>query len=292
MKIIVFGATGQVGSALAERARGKTQDWRFIARNDFGGDFLDLRSVTELLDREAPDVIVNAAAMTAVDKAQTEPDIATAINAQAPGVLARYATKKGAYLIHLSTDYVFDGLGIAAKTEDDSISPINVYGKTKAIAEQAIFEQKCKACVLRLTWVYGVNHPNFVTGTVKKLLSGQQVMAFEDQVGSPTAATDIAEVIIKLVINHENSVTITGLYHFANSGYCSRFECARFIEKCLGERATGMISAIQTSSVKLVAARPLNCRLQTLKIQDALNVTPRSWQEAMVEAVDYLTPQW
>lgn len=292
MKIIVFGATGQVGSALAERARGKTQDWRFIARNDFGGDFLDLRSVTELLDREAPDVIVNAAAMTEVDKAQTEPDIATAINAQAPGVLARYATKRGAYLIHLSTDYVFDGLGIAAKTEDDSISPINVYGKTKAIAEQAIFEQKCKACVLRLTWVYGVNHPNFVTGTVKKLLSGQKVMAFEDQVGSPTAATDIAEVIIKLVINHENSVTITGLYHFANSGYCSRFECARFIEKCLGERATGMISAIQTSSVKLVAARPLNCRLQTLKIQDALNVTPRSWQEAMVEAVDYLTPQW
>ena len=228
----------------------------------------------------------------AVDKAQTEPDIATAINAQAPGVLARYATKRGAYLIHLSTDYVFDGLGIAAKTEDDSISPINVYGKTKAIAEQAIFEQKCKACVLRLTWVYGVNHPNFVTGTVKKLLSGQQVMAFEDQVGSPTAATDIAEVIIKLIINHENSVTITGLYHFANSGYCSRFECARFIEKCLGERATGMISAIQTSSVKLVAARPLNCRLQTLKIQNALNVTPRSWQEAMVEAVDYLTPQW
>lgn len=286
MKILVFGASGQVGSALAERVKSRTEDWRFVARNAPGGDFLNLTSVMALLEREQAEVIVNAAAMTTVDKAQISPDVAMIINAGVPEALAQYAARNHIYLIHLSTDYVFDGSGTCARTESDAICPINVYGASKAAAEEAIFRSKCSACILRLTWVYGVHHSNFVTETVKKLLSGKSVTAFEDQIGSPTLATDVAEVIVKLVDRHKCAATVTGLYHFANTGYCSRLQCAQFILNHLGHRALGDVLPIKTAAIQLPAKRPLNCRLQTSKIQKALDFVPRSWQQAIAECVD------
>ena len=224
MKVALFGQTGQVGEALLEGCP-KVQ-WICADRNRAGGDLREPEKVYQWLLDTRPDAIVNAAAFTAVDRVPENYDEAMTVNARAPAAMARAAKALGAYFIHLSTDYVFDGSGVKPWEPDDKVCPINAYGKTKAEAEKRIAEETDFFTILRLSWLHAPGHVNFVTSFCKRLQTQSEVSVVDDQWGSPTAAEDVAPVIERLLQNFQNQCPVIGIVHFANVGFCSRYECA------------------------------------------------------------------
>lgn len=288
MKVLLFGKHGQVGQALqAAFAADQT-----VAFGRDQAPFEKQGAAADLVVRQQPDVILNAAAYTAVDRAESETEAARRINGEAVAEIAAAARRIGAWLVHYSTDYVFDGTKASPYLENDVARPLNVYGHTKLEGERAILASGCRHLILRVSWVYAPGHANFPQ-TILNLAgtrSGLSVVA--DQVGAPTAAGFIARMTRKAVSRLREVAApeaLSGLYHLAPQGQISRFDLARFIvrqARAMGVSLTLDADAIVpavTADHPLPAARPLNSRLETQKFSHAFGAALPGWEADMLE---------
>ncbi len=284
MKLLLLGANGQVGWEL-RRSLAPLGELIALDRQSLGeADFARPDSLAALVERVAPDVIVNAAAHTAVDKAESEPELARALNADAPGVLARAAVARGALLVHYSTDYVFDGSGTQARDEDAATGPLSVYGHSKLAGEQAIRESGARHLILRTSWVYGARGQNFPKTMVRLAQERAALRVIDDQVGAPTGADLLADVTAHALRGVQAQPALAGTYHVTAAGETSwhglarlAIDTARALRPELPWRVE-RIDPIPTSDYPSPARRPLNSRLDTTRLQAAFGLQMPPWQ--------------
>jgi dTDP-4-dehydrorhamnose reductase len=292
-KVLLTGFTGQVGSEIAATL---PPNYELVLARREGEEFLDLANfaaVRELMRDIRPDIIINPAAYTAVDKAESEQELAALINADVPRVLAEEAKKIDALLIHFSTDYVFNGdASHAPWKETDLPDPLNVYGKTKLAGEMFIAESKCRHLIFRTSWVFGVHGHNFVK-TILRLAAEKEVLTIvKDQIGAPTSAGFLAEMtwaaVEKLKVGASENSASYGLYHLTCSGECSWYEFASEIVRITRQKHQHLkvneITGILTSAYKTPAIRPLNSRLDCSKFEKVFGRARVDWKTAL-EAV-------
>jgi dTDP-4-dehydrorhamnose reductase len=244
-------------------------------------NLIDPDSIRKAIRDASPDVIVNAAGYTAVDKAETEPDVAMQVNAIGPGVIAEEARRIRALLVHYSTDYVFDGTSDEPYVEDDEPNPLNVYGKSKLEGERAIVASGCAHLILRASWIYSNRGTNFVLTILRLARERQELAVVDDQIGSPTWARALAESTAKLLANVD-SWENRGVYHLSAIGHVSRFEFAKKIVEAAQEvfenaKGWATVRPITTADYPLPAARPLNCATSKEKIKRVLGIEMADW---------------
>ncbi len=282
MKILLLGKNGQVGWEL-QRSLAPLGEVIALDRHN-GGDLSDLSALAETVQRIAPTVIVNAAAHTAVDKAESEAELAMTLNAYAPQLLAQQAKKLNATLIHYSTDYVFDGSGDAAWREDDAPAPLNVYGKSKLAGEQFIQQSGCRHLIFRTSWVYGARGGNFAKTMLRLAGERDTLSVINDQCGAPTGADLIADVTAHALRTLQTRHELSGLYHLVANGVTTWHDYASLVIAVARERGINLkvaqdaIHAVPSSAFATPAQRPLNSRLNTQKLQDTFNLTLPDWQ--------------
>jgi len=223
---------------------------------------------------EDADAVINCAAYTNVDGAQSQAELAQRVNGIAVGRLGRLARERGRWVLHFSTDFVFDGTLDRPYVETDTPNPINEYGKSKLAGEELLRESGCAYCLVRLEWTYGLHGRNFVTKLVEKARTGAALSVVSDQVGSPTAVTEVARAAGALVAQRAE-----GLFHLASAGYVSRFDMAVFVFKRLGLAVD--LRPCRTSDYPAPAARPLNSRFDCRKIQPLLHEPMAPWQRPL-----------
>lgn len=288
MKILLFGKGGQVGWELQRSLapQGQVIALDFDGTDGLCGDFANLPGLAETVRRVAPDVIVNAAAYTAVDKAESEPELARTINAQAPGVLADEAQKLGAWLVHYSTDYVFDGSGKNPWKETDPTGPLSVYGQTKLEGEQAV--ARCtKHLIFRTSWVYAAKGANFAKTMLRLAQERDQLNVISDQIGAPTGAELLADVTALAIRSVQSKPELAGLYHLAAGGETSWHGYARRVIDYARQAGQPIrvkpeaICAIPSSAYPLPAKRPHNSRLDTRKVQAAFGLNLPEWSSGV-----------
>jgi dTDP-4-dehydrorhamnose reductase len=288
MRLLLFGKGGQVGWEL-QRSLAPLGD--VIALDfdstDFHADFTQPARLAETVRAIAPDVIVNAAAHTAVDKAESEPELAAAINAEAPRVLAQAAAGKGAWLVHYSTDYVFDGSGDAPRREDAPTAPLSVYGRTKLDGEDAIRASGCRHLILRTSWVYAARGGNFARTMLKLAAERDALKVIDDQIGAPTGADLLADVTAHAIRAVRTDPTLAGTYHAVAAGETSWHGYARLVIDWARGRglpvrvAADAVRPVPTSAYPTPARRPLNSRLDTGKLRDAFGLALPPWQSGV-----------
>lgn len=289
MRILVLGSTGQVGY---ESLRTLSPLGEVVGLDYPDVDFTDLARLAKTVREIAPQVIYNAVAYTAVDKAETEPEKARLINAAAPGVLADIAAKIGAVLVHYSTDYVFDGKKGCPYLETDTPAPLNVYGQTKLEGEQAISAVDCAYLVLRTSWVYSNRRDSFVSKVLQWSESRSSIKVVVDQVSNPTWARMLAETAALLLARSGGRLTELiranrGVYHLAGSGSASRLDWAREILKNRPASAPPVeVFPALTSEFPTPAIRPLHSVLDCEKFTRTFSLQLPSWQQALRMAMD------
>jgi dTDP-4-dehydrorhamnose reductase len=285
MKILLFGRNGQIGWEL-QRSLAPLGELTALGSDsrDLCGNFTDLEGIANTIRSVAPDMIVNAAAYTAVDKAESEADLARIVNALAPGVLAREANKAGAWLVHYSTDYVFDGDGEQPRLETDATGPLGVYGATKLEGEQLIQQSGCDHLIFRTSWVYGTRGENFARTMLRLARERDSLTVVNDQFGAPTGADLLADVTAHAIRAARQRPELSGLYHLAAGGVTSWHGYASFvIDFARGtgiplKVAPGAILPVSTSAFPTPAKRPHNSRLDTTRLQDAFDLILPPWQ--------------
>jgi dTDP-4-dehydrorhamnose reductase len=253
------------------------------------GDLSQPERLAQTVREWRPDVIVNAAAHTAVDKAESEPDVARCLNATAPAALAQAAAEVGAWLVHYSTDYVFNGQGDLPWQEGDATGPLSVYGQTKLEGEQAIAASGCKHLIFRTSWVYAARGGNFAKTMLRLAAERERLTVINDQHGAPTGADLIADVTAHAIrqVMANSAPTLAGIYHLVASGettwhgYASHVIAqARNIQPELGLKVSD-IAPVPTSAFPTPAQRPLNSRLSTHKLQQAFGLVLPPWQQGV-----------
>jgi dTDP-4-dehydrorhamnose reductase len=243
--------------------------------------------VAALVAATRPDVIVNAAAHTAVDKAESEAELARLINATTPGAVAREAARLGALLVHYSTDYVFDGSGSEPRDEAAPTAPLSVYGRTKLEGEQLIVASGCPHLILRTSWVYGARGGNFAKTMLKLAAEREALKVINDQVGAPTGADLLADVTAHAIRGIQARPELSGLYHMVAGGQTTWYDYARFVIEWARAKGVaikvepGAISPVPTTEYPTPARRPLNSRLNTTKLQQAFGLTLPDWQSGV-----------
>lgn len=285
MKILLFGKNGQAGWELQ---RSLAPLGELIAvdfdSQDFCGDFTNLDGIAQTVRTVSPDVIVNAAAHTAVDKAEDEPERVRVINALAPATLAGEAGKLGAWLVHYSTDYVFDGSGSKPWVETDPTGPLNVYGRTKLEAENAISESGCRHLIFRTSWVFAERGGNFAKTMLRLAQERDRLTIIDDQIGAPTGADLLADITAHAIRTAVKRPNVSGLYHLVAAGETSWYGYARFVlnfARQAGVRlevAQENILPVPASAFPSPATRPKNSRLDTEKLQSTFDLSLPSWQ--------------
>ncbi|MDO9423735.1 MAG: dTDP-4-dehydrorhamnose reductase [Methylobacter sp.] len=287
MKILLTGGNGQVGWELV---RALLPLGEIIAAKRSQTDLADLDGLRRSVQKYSADVIVNAAAYTAVDKAETEQDLAFLINAEAPGVLAEEAKKSGALLIHYSTDYVFDGTKISAYMEDDVPNPVNIYGQSKLAGEQAIQASGVDYVILRTSWVYAARGHNFLKSILRLAAEREQLNIIADQLGSPTWARLIAEttahILRQSLLERREGGFNSGLYHLTSAGETSWHGFARMIVDVAKQQQnqtvkSRIINPIPTTDYPLPAKRPANSRLATGRLEQHFGLKMPAWDDAL-----------
>ncbi len=289
MKILLLGKGGQVGWEL-QRALAPLGE--LVALDHDGGDglcgdFSQPDAVAATVRRVAPDLIVNAAAHTAVDRAESEPDLARLINAVTPGRIAQEARALGAHLVHYSTDYVFDGSGDAARAEDAPTNPLSVYGRTKLEGEQAIAASGATHLILRTSWVYAARGGNFARTMLRLAKERDRLTVIADQIGAPTGAELLADVTAHAVRTLRVRPELSGLYHCVAAGETSWHGYARHViarARTAGHDirvADEAIVPIPTTDYPTPAARPLNSRLDTRRLCETFGLVLPHWQQGV-----------
>jgi dTDP-4-dehydrorhamnose reductase len=315
MKILLLGKNGQVGWEL-QRALSVLGEVTALDRHSgtepqgHCGDLNDLAGLARTVQALRPDVIVNAAAHTAVDKAESEPHLARRLNAQAPTVLAQEAAQLGALLVHYSTDYVFNGSGDTPWLETDATSPLSVYGQTKREGEQGIAASGAPHLIFRTSWVYAARGGNFAKTMLRLASEREALSVISDQIGAPTGAELLADATAQAIRvfkgrGPDSSGDLSGLYHLSASGSTSWHGYAQFvIERARAKQAQGStpnqvgqagqtikvapdaVQAIPTSAYPTPAQRPLNSRLNTQKFQTTFGLTLPHWQQGVARMLD------
>ena len=292
MKIVLLGKDGQVGWEL-QRALAPLGDVVALGRGD--GDLREPDAIAAKVRAVAPQWIVNAAAYTAVDRAESESDLAQLVNATAVGALARAAHAANAWLVHFSSDYVFDGSGEKPWREDDPTAPLGAYGRSKLAGEELVRASRCRHLILRTSWVFAARGTNFVRTMLRLARERDALRVVADQVGAPTGAELIADVTAHAMRGAGSDPQLAGTYHLAAAGEASwnaiaRRAIARARERGAPVRvADGAIEAIASAAYPQAALRPLNSRLDTTKLRAAFALTLPPWQAGVDRAVDELT---
>jgi dTDP-4-dehydrorhamnose reductase len=294
VKLLVTGRDGQVARSLAERAAGSNIDLVNLGRPEF-----DLAEEPDLIVRAvravAPDAIVSAAAYTAVDQAESEPDLAFAINERGAGALAKAARELGVPLIHLSTDYVFEGGQATPYVETDPTGPTSVYGRSKLAGEAAILSATDNAAILRTAWVYSPFGRNFVKTMLRLAAGRDEVQIVADQLGNPTNALDIATGIIAVAHNlvAKEDAELRGIFHMTASGEASwaDFASAIFDRSAAAGGSRATVKPITTADFPTPAKRPANSRLNCAKLADAHGVALKPWTESLTPVVERLVAE-
>jgi len=287
MKILLLGKNGQVGWEL-QRSLAPLGELIALDRQSVDGmcgDLSELDALRATIRQIKPDFIVNAAAYTAVDKAESETELSDRVNGRATQVMAQEAASLGAWLVHYSTDYVFNGEGISPWQETDAVAPVNHYGASKLDGELAILASGCKYLIFRTSWVYGARGNNFAKTMLRLAKDRETLSVIADQVGAPTGADLIADVtslaIQKVLLRPE----LAGLYHLAASGEVSWHGYASHVigfAQSNGEQlAVRAINPIQTTAYPTPARRPLNSRLNTQKLRDNFSLHLPDWQSGV-----------
>ncbi|AKU67157.1 dTDP-4-dehydrorhamnose reductase [Ottowia sp. oral taxon 894] len=291
MKILLLGKNGQVGWQL-QRALAPLGEIVALERKDAGGDLADPQGLAAAVRAAKPQVIVNAAAYTAVDKAESEPQLARLINTEAPAALAREAAASGALLVHYSTDYVFDGSGSAPWQESDATGPLNVYGATKLAGEQAIAASGCAHLTFRTSWVYAAHGDNFIKTMLRLAATRERLTVIDDQKGAPTGAELIADVTAHAISQTLQQPAKAGLYHLTAAGEASWFDYAQYVLALARQArpqgvktAAGGVQPIASSQYPAAARRPLNSRLDTRRLQAAFGLQMPPWQQGVTRVL-------
>jgi dTDP-4-dehydrorhamnose reductase len=293
-KVLLIGKNGQVGHDLLELLSS------FFEVDAVDRSQLDLsrtEDIRTLVRKNAPDIIVNAAAYTAVDKAESDVELATAINAVAPGVLAEEAKRAGALLVHYSTDYVFDGSKRSAYIESDHVNPINVYGQTKADGEAAIRHSGCNHFIFRTSWVFSGRGSNFLLTMLRLGREREELRIIDDQIGAPTSSRMIAratEQVLRrgLERNPSSAWKQCGTYHMTSAGSVSWFGFAKEIFErgsALLDGRRPKLTPIKTSDYPTPAQRPLNSLLSCESLKSFYSISMPEWQTGLVEVIESLT---
>jgi len=283
MKILLIGKNGQVGWEL-QRSLSTLGD--LIAVDYFDtelcGDLTNLDGIAETICRVKPDIVVNAAAHTAVDKAESERDLAQRLNAESVEVIAKETAKIGALLIHYSTDYVFNGEGSHYRAEDEAPAPLNVYGETKLLGELAIANHNPRHFIFRTSWVYATRGANFAKTMLRLAQEKEQLAIINDQHGAPTGAELLADCTAIAIRAERENNTLYGTYHLVASGETSWYDYARYVFKVAKEYGEPLrineVKSVDTSEFPTPATRPLNSRLSNEKFQNAFNVSLPDWR--------------
>lgn len=296
-KILLLGKNGQVGWEL-QRALAPLGEVIALDRHGADGlcgDLADLPGLAATVRRLAPAVIVNAAAYTAVDQAESNAALARLVNAEAPGVLAREAAVLGAWLVHYSTDYVFDGSGRTPWREDAPTGPLSVYGRSKLEGEQAIAASGARALVFRTSWVYAARGGNFAKTMLKLAQEREQLRVIADQIGAPTGAELIADVTahaLRHVHATADGARLEGIYHLAAAGETSWHGYAQFVLDQAARAGvtlkltSGQIEAIPSHAYPLPAARPANSRLDTTRLRNSFGLHLPPWQDGVARMLE------
>jgi dTDP-4-dehydrorhamnose reductase len=273
MKILLFGNNGQVG-------------WE-LQRSLYCGDLLNPTGVALTVLSVRPDVIVNAAAYTAVDKAESDQVNANIVNAEAPGAMALAAAKVGAALVHYSTDYVFDGSGNAAWRETDGTAPLSVYGASKLAGEQAIAQSGARHLIFRTSWVYAARGGNFAKTMLRLAQERETLSVISDQIGAPTGADLLADVTAHAIVRLAALPQLAGLYHLAAAGETSWYGYAQHVFALARQQGKVLrlddlqLKAIPSADYKTAAQRPLNSRLDCSKLKSQLGLHIPHWQQGV-----------
>ncbi|MFD1260109.1 dTDP-4-dehydrorhamnose reductase [Entomomonas asaccharolytica] len=279
-KILLLGKNGQVGWEL-QRSLAPVGQLLALDRHDQGGDLTDLKSLQRIIVDYQPTIIVNATAYTAVDKAETETELALQINGKAVEFLAEQAKQYHSWLIHYSTDYVFDGSGDTARLETAETNPLNIYGKTKLVGEQAIQQLLDNYLIFRTSWVYATHGNNFIKTMLRLAKEREELAIINDQIGSPTGAELIADITAHAI--KQLKPELAGIYHLTAGGETSWYDFANviFAEAKLyiaDQLKVKKVNAITTDSYPTPAKRPLNSRLATSKLINTFDITLPDWQ--------------
>ena len=289
-KFLITGAKGQVGYCLTQQLQGKHE---ILAVDRDKLDITDQSAVKNAVENFHPDVIINAAAHTAVDRAETEVELSEAINVKGPQYLAEAAKDVGATILHISTDYVFDGQREGKYKETDATDPQGVYGKTKLEGEQAVAKANDKFIVLRTAWVFGEHGNNFVKTMLRLAKTRDTLGVVADQIGGPTYAGDIAASLIQIaekIIAGED--VQYGIYHFTGEPYVSWCDFAKAIfDEAVSQnvlKKAPLVNSITTADYPTPAKRPANSCLDLTKIKQVFDIQPSNWQKALKNIKAYV----
>lgn len=285
MKILLFGKSGQVGWELQRSLAplGELVSLDFDSP-ELCGDFTNPAGIAQTVQAVAPDVIVNAAAHTAVDKAESEPELVRTINALAPGVLAQEAKRCNAWLIHYSTDYVFDGSGDKPWQEADATGPLGVYGATKLEGEQHIRQAGCPHLIFRTSWVYGARGGNFAKTMLRLAQERDSLKVIDDQIGAPTGADLLADITAHAIRTVLQQPDKSGLYHLVAAGETSWHGYASFVLDFARRAGVPLkvapeaVQPVPTSAFPTPAKRPHNSRMDTAKLRRTFDINLPHWQ--------------
>jgi len=288
-KILVTGANGQVGMELQQLAP-KYPDFNFVFTTREQLPLNDVTSIDRVISQQHPQYLINCAAYTAVDKAESEKDLAHAVNATAPGIMGAACKKSNVQFIHVSTDYVFNGNGTSPYKEDDKTDPVNYYGASKLEGEKMVIENDPSAIIVRTAWVYSEFGKNFVKTMIRLMADKEQIGVVSDQYGTPTYAADLAEAIMKIISTFENPThrasltTYSGIYHFSNEGQITWYDFALAIKELTGSNCR--VNAIPTAEYPTPAKRPGYSVLNKTKIRDTFNIPIKDWKASLKMCLD------
>ena len=281
MKILVTGGNGQLGCEINQLSSNYNYDWLFTDTDIF--DISDLININVFLDKCNPDVIINCAAYTAVDNAEVDFEKANTINHKAVELIAQWSNNNNCKLIHISTDYVYDGTSLTPLKEDMQANPVNNYGKTKLFGDIACLKNNPSSIIIRTCWLYSSFGKNFVTNMINLMKSKSELKVINDQVGSPTYAGDLAKTILDL-ITHKN--WIPGIYHYTNLGKVSWFDFANDIKSIYGFNT--IIDSISSQKYFIKTKRPKYSLLDNSKIKNTFDINQMNYLDSLNKCIKIL----
>lgn len=279
--ILVTGANGQLGSELQKTGFTVLDEVFYTDVAEL--DITDYSAVERFIKEKEIDTIINCAAYTAVDKAEEEPELAAKINTQAVANLAKAAAKEDCLLIHISTDYVFDGTATKPYTEKDKTCPVSVYGETKLAGEEAILKSRCFYIIIRTAWLYSEYGNNFLKTILRLAAERPEINVVNDQIGTPTYAEDLARAIVKIMENDERA-EYEGIYHYSNDGVCSWYDFATEIVKRSGLDCK--VNPVTTAEYPTRTRRPAYSVLDKTKIKHIFEVEVPDWKDALERCME------